>query len=83
MDFNEQLEGLKSDLPITEKLVSILIIGGTIALEYIIKHPGSFLLMGVTLLWTYERYRTQKAIRKREELKLKNDERGITSIEER
>jgi hypothetical protein len=78
--FNDQLETLKGDLPLTDKILSLLFIGGTIALEYVIQHPGSFLLMGVTLLWTYERYRTQKTIRKREELKLKNDERNIGSI---
>jgi len=79
MEFKEQLNNLAGQGTL-EKVISLLFITGTIALEYVMTHPASFLLTVVTLLWTYERYRKEKALRKQEELKLKNDERTIGNI---
>ena len=82
MDFKEEITNLSGD-SLIEKVIALLFIGGTILLEYMFTHPASFLLTGVTLLWTYERYRKEKIIRKREEIKLKEDERDIRDHKER
>lgn len=82
MDFKQEISNLSGN-NLLEKVTALSFITATIALEYIFTHPASFLLTCVTLMWTFEKYKKERIIRKREEIKLKEDERTIRDIEER
>jgi len=62
-----------------------VVAAATLAIEEVVKHPIGTSVSIVGLLYAYDRWRTQRVIRriKLEELKKLEDERRVRTIEER
>ena len=73
MDLNEILNNTAAFLGVT----------AIVALEEMIKHPIGTVASLVGLLYMYDRWRTQRITRKREQIKLDKDERSIRASEKR
>ena len=73
------------EMDVNEKVNSVITflgVAGVVALEEMMKHPIGAMSAIVGLLFVYDRWQTQRIIRKREQLKLDEDERLIRASKE-
>ena len=63
-------------------LITLIAAAGVVAVEEFVKHPIGGVTAVLGLLYMYDRWRTQHTTKKREQLKLEEDERSIRASKE-